>query len=90
MPFGIGPQGRGRGQRRRIGRGRWAGSSFGGTAAVTPAVTVDTKKCVGCGKCASACPFDAISIVDGKAVVDASRCRDCRACVSACPTGAIG
>ncbi len=73
-----------------MGRGRRFGTPFStGTTTRDASVTVDIAKCVGCGKCASACPFDAISIVDGKAVVDASRCRGCRACVSACPTGAI-
>jgi len=74
-----------------MGRGRrmWDSSSSG-VATGTPAVTVDVEKCIGCGNCASACPFGAIAIVDGRAKVDPARCRGCRICTNACPTGAIG
>lgn len=44
--------------------------------------------CTACGACASACPFDAISMNEG-AVLDFSRCRGCGVCVSACGGGAI-
>ncbi|MGN1031132.1 MAG: RnfABCDGE type electron transport complex subunit B [Butyricicoccaceae bacterium] len=41
--------------------------------------------CLGLGTCAKACPFDAISIVDGIAKVDEDKCKACSKCVAACP-----
>lgn len=41
--------------------------------------------CMGLGSCVSACAFDAIHIVDGKALVDTEKCVACGKCVSACP-----
>lgn len=41
--------------------------------------------CFGFGNCAKACPFGAISIVDGIAVVDKEQCKACSKCVAACP-----
>ncbi|MEA4816599.1 MAG: RnfABCDGE type electron transport complex subunit B [Lachnospiraceae bacterium] len=41
--------------------------------------------CLGLGSCVKACPFNAISIVDGIAVVDQETCVACGNCVSACP-----
>ena len=47
-------------------------------------VATDDERCVGCGACAEICPFDAISVVDGRAVVDRDRCMGCGVCVAAC------
>lgn len=41
--------------------------------------------CLGLGTCVSACPFGALSIVDGLAVVDEVKCTGCGKCVKACP-----
>lgn len=41
--------------------------------------------CVGMGNCAKACPFGAISIVNGTSVVDYKLCTGCGNCVDACP-----
>jgi len=57
----------------------------------------DAGKCVGCGKCAKACPANALSLSGGKeagnkkpqASVDRKICIGCGVCVSACQTGAI-
>jgi len=60
---------------------------------------VDEAICGGCGICASACPFGAVSLdwsdatalatrQARKARVEAVHCRGCGTCVSACPTGA--
>ncbi len=41
--------------------------------------------CLGYGDCVSACKFDAIKIVNGKAEVIPENCTACGACKSACP-----
>ena len=41
--------------------------------------------CTGLGSCAAACPFEAISVVNGCALVDPTRCRGCGVCVAVCP-----
>ncbi|NDV26649.1 CoB--CoM heterodisulfide reductase iron-sulfur subunit A family protein [Desulfovibrio sp. JC010] len=59
-----------------------------------PAVSVvDIKRCIGCGKCISTCPFGAIKEVDfrgqPKAEVIETICQGCGICTSTCPQGAI-
>src|SRR5450759_4301798 len=48
-------------------------------------------KCVRCGACVRACPFDAIAQADRKAipVIDLTKCTLCGACVQACKFDAI-
>ncbi len=41
--------------------------------------------CTGLGSCAKACPFDAITVVDGCARVNPVACRGCGVCVATCP-----
>lgn len=53
------------------------------------AAVVNREECTGCEACVSACPVEAISIVDGKAKVSADDCVDCGACVGECPVEAI-
>lgn len=48
----------------------------------------DEEKCIGCGKCVEICPFEAITLLDGKSVVDYDKCMGCQACETTCPTGA--
>lgn len=45
--------------------------------------------CVGCGKCARTCSFDAIVVENNLAYINDDACRLCTKCVDACPTGAI-
>ncbi|MDO9083863.1 MAG: 4Fe-4S binding protein [Humidesulfovibrio sp.] len=64
--------------------------------------TLDAAKCPeGCGLCAGACPFGAISLADGRAggseggqgggpQIDLGRCLFCGQCADACPTQALG
>ena len=45
--------------------------------------------CIGCGKCAKVCKFDAITVKDFVAYIDSDRCKACGLCFFECPTGAI-
>jgi caffeyl-CoA reductase-Etf complex subunit CarE len=46
-------------------------------------------KCIGCKLCVSACPTQAITVVDKKAVIDLDKCTLCSSCVPACKFKAI-
>ncbi len=46
-------------------------------------------KCIGCGKCYSACPTGAHQVVDGKHVIDRSLCKSCGACAAVCYAEAL-
>ena len=45
--------------------------------------------CIGCGKCAEVCAFDAITIENNLAYIDFDKCKLCRKCAPVCPTEAI-
>lgn len=55
----------------------------------TPLPKVDTKKCVGCGKCAQSCPAKTISIESKKAHINYKNCIHCFCCHEMCPVRAI-
>ena len=57
---------------------------------------IDSQKCIGCGKCADMCRFDAIgpngpsnATITKTYVVDPVSCEGCKVCVEFCPVGAI-
>lgn len=46
-------------------------------------------KCIGCGKCFSACPTGAHAVVDGKHVIDRTLCVKCGKCTEVCYAEAL-
>jgi Fe-S-cluster-containing dehydrogenase component len=58
-------------------------------------VTIDEEKCIGCGKCIEACPFDAIIMLPDGVAAKCDGCVDEVAkgweptCVRACPMRAL-
>ncbi|MCL2786628.1 MAG: EFR1 family ferrodoxin [Methanomassiliicoccaceae archaeon] len=48
-----------------------------------------TRRCNGCGKCASMCPVGMISVVDDISRWEPGKCVMCLACVNRCPQAAI-
>jgi len=53
-------------------------------------ITIDEKKCNGCGECIPNCPEGALQIIDGKArLVSDLSCDGLGACIGHCPEGAI-
>jgi len=52
--------------------------------------SVDSHKCVKCGKCYVYCPDVAVKLVGGWPVINLSLCKGCGICAQECPTDAIG
>jgi Fe-S-cluster-containing hydrogenase component 2 len=50
---------------------------------------VKEEKCIGCGRCISVCPFNAIKMDNEKAIILEDMCRGCMRCAPACPTNSI-
>lgn len=50
---------------------------------------VDTKKCIGCGKCHEVCPAGAAVVKKGKAHINSKICIRCFCCQEFCPKGAV-
>ncbi|MBN1860687.1 MAG: 4Fe-4S binding protein [Candidatus Thermoplasmatota archaeon] len=53
------------------------------------AVKVDKEKCTGCGACVTACPVEALKVVNEKVEVNEDTCIDCGTCVDECPVQAL-
>lgn len=51
--------------------------------------SVIESKCVGCARCVNVCPYEAITMTNGKAVIDQHKCVGCGQCISSCPVNAI-
>ncbi len=46
-------------------------------------------RCIGCGKCAEACPIEAIAFTDGRREINWVKCNNCLECAGVCPAKAI-
>jgi ferredoxin len=49
----------------------------------------DADLCTGCGSCADACPFGALSVEGDESVLDWEKCMGCGVCVEKCPNDAL-
>ena len=56
---------------------------------LAPKPRINTKKCIGCGKCRDICPQQTIAIADGKAKINLKNCIKCFCCHEMCPAKAI-
>ncbi|MEI7695047.1 MAG: 4Fe-4S dicluster domain-containing protein [Chlorobium sp.] len=53
-------------------------------------ITIDEKRCTGCGDCIPGCPEGALQVIDGKArLISDLFCDGLGACLGHCPTGAM-
>ncbi len=50
---------------------------------------IDSEKCIGCGLCVKVCPYETLSLVDGKAKVTGETSLNCGHCTAVCPAEAI-
>lgn len=51
--------------------------------------SVDTEKCISCGKCSDLCEYSAIVLIKGKPLVLPLMCHSCGGCALVCPEDAI-
>ena len=50
---------------------------------------IEQSKCIGCGKCAEVCRFDAISFINSQYFINPLSCEGCGYCSQICPASAI-
>lgn len=63
--------------------------SFGDIEVEKAGLTMDSGKCISCGKCEKVCTFSAIYKVEHSYAINGDRCDECGNCYVACPVGAI-
>ncbi len=56
---------------------------------MVPKPVWDKSKCIGCGKCAEACNYNAIVVVKGKVLIFNELCHSCGVCSYVCPEQAL-
>ncbi|MFI3212163.1 MAG: DUF362 domain-containing protein [Eubacteriales bacterium] len=56
---------------------------------IAPRPVIDSRLCIGCGKCAEICSKDAIVIKNKKAIIGKKKCIRCFCCHEMCPVKAI-
>jgi len=59
------------------------------TMTVRAPISFDQDLCMGCGKCAEACNYNALAVVRGKVLLFGELCHACGACSIVCPVGAV-
>ena len=63
--------------------------AFGEAQPKKPNLILDAQECIGCGKCFSACSFNAIEKREQSYTIDSTRCDECGDCYLKCPVKAI-
>ena len=64
--------------------------SIENTSEVTlPVPSIDEEKCTGCGECAEACQFNALTVISGKVLNFRKLCHSCGGCALVCPVDAV-
>ncbi|MCL2151068.1 MAG: 4Fe-4S binding protein [Coriobacteriia bacterium] len=54
------------------------------------AINIDLEKCDGTGWCVDECPYELLTLVDGKAfLAEPDECIDCGRCSEVCPRDAL-
>jgi len=73
----------------RLKRNTYLGEQTCSAANLVAGIQGCTYGCLGFGDCQTACPFDAIHVVDGLARVDYDKCTGCGVCAKTCPRNII-
>lgn len=63
--------------------------AFGDMQIEKVGLTIDSNKCISCGKCEKACTFNAIYKAENSYAIMGNRCDECGNCYSVCPSNAI-